>query len=221
MDRPYRILIADDHAVVRRGVRALIESQPGLEICREVGTGADAIEFTKLDKPDLLLLDLTMPEANGLDVTRTVRQESPVTAVVVLTAHFSEELAREVLNAGAIGYVLKSDAETELLSAISRVRQNKPFFTNQLTESMTENFLQNPSDENTPHRPLSGSPLTTREIEVIQLLAQGKSNREAGAELGLSTRTIESHRHHIMHKMNFASFSDLVRFAVRNNLVEL
>lgn len=221
--KPYRILVADDHAVVRRGLRALLEAQPGLEICSEASTGAEALEYVKKAKPDMVILDLTMPEMNGLDLTRAVREHSPSTAVLVLTMHFSEELAREVLRAGALAYVLKSDADSELLAAIDHVRHNQPFFTSALATSMAQTFVQGPNGPGGPStdKPLPGSPLTTREVEVIQLLAEGKSNKEAALELGVSTRTIESHRNHIMHKMAFRSFSDLVRFAVRNNLVEL
>jgi DNA-binding NarL/FixJ family response regulator len=221
--KPYRILVADDHAVVRRGLRSLLESQPGIEVCSEASTGLETLEHVRKARPDMVVLDLTMPEMNGLDVTRAVRQESPSTAVLVLTMHFSEELAREVLKAGALAYVLKSDADSELLAAIDHVRHNQPFFTSALALSMAHTFVHGPSETlaSTPDRPLSGSPLTTREVEVIQLLAEGKSNKEAAVELGVSTRTVESHRTHIMHKMNFRSFSELVRFAVRNNLVEL
>jgi DNA-binding NarL/FixJ family response regulator len=221
--KPYRILVADDHAVVRRGLRALLEAQPGLEVCSEASTGAETLEHVRKVRPDMVVLDLTMPEMNGLDVTRAVREESPSTAIVVLTMHFSEELAREVLRAGALAYVLKSDADSELLAAIDHVRHNQPFFTSALAISMAHAFVHGPGDSSGPtsERPLPGSPLTNREVEVIQLLAEGKSNKEAAVELGVSTRTVESHRNHIMHKMNFRSFSELVRFAVRNNLVEL
>lgn len=221
--KPYRILIADDHAVVRRGLRSLLESQPGIEVCCEASTGAEALEYVRRAKPDMVVLDLTMPEMNGLDVTRAVREESPSTAVLVLTMHFSEELAREVLRAGALAYVLKSDADSELLTAIDHVRHNQPFFTSALAISMAHTFVHGPGDAagGPGEKPLPGSPLTNREVEVIQLLAEGKSNKEAAVELGVSTRTVESHRNHIMHKMSFRSFSELVRFAVRNKLIEL
>ena len=222
-ERLYRILVADDHAVVRRGLRALLESQSGLEVCCEASTGVEALQKAKETQPDLMVLDLTMPEMNGLDVTKAIREEFPEMAVLVLTVHFSEELAREVLRAGALGYVLKSDADTELLAAIDHVRNHQPFFTSKLAASMAQTFVHGPAtgSNSLTERAVAGSPLTTREVEVIQLLAEGKSNREVAAELGVSTRTVESHRNHIMHKMNFSSFSELVRFAVRNNLVEL
>jgi DNA-binding NarL/FixJ family response regulator len=219
--QPYRILIADDHAVVRRGLRVLLSSQPGIEVCCEASSGAEAVDYVKKEKPDLLVLDLTMPEMNGLEVARVVRQESPTTDILVLTMHFSEEVAREVLRSGAIGYVLKSDADTELLSAVDHARHHQPFFTGKLAHSMAENFIQGPSEPQcATNKELAGTPLTGREIQVVQLLADGKSNKQVADALGVSTRTVESHRNHIMRKMSFTSFSDLIRFAVRTNLIE-
>lgn len=219
----YRIVVADDHAVVRRGLRALLDAQPGLEVCAEASSGPETLDCVRNFHPDLVVLDLTMPEMNGLDVTRAIREQSPSTAVVILTMHFSEELAREVLRAGALGYVLKSDADSELLAAIDHVRHNQPFFTGELALTMAHTFVHGASEpQPTPSQePLPGSPLTRREVEVLQLLAEGKSNKQAATELGVSIRTIESHRTHIMHKMGFQHFSELVRFAVRNNLIEL
>jgi len=216
--KPYRVLVVDDHAVVRSGLRTLLESQPGVEVCCEAATGLEALEFVKKGKPDLVLLDLTMPEMNGLEAARLIREESPETEVLVLSMHFSEEIARDVLRSGARGYVLKSDANPELLTAIQRVRQGKTFFTARLASSMAESFMQGTGGAQAGLLP--GTPLTQREVEIMQLLAAGKSNKEVAATIGVSTRTVESHRNHIMHKMSFTSFSDLVRFAIRNNLVE-
>lgn len=217
--KPYRILVADDHAVVRTGLRALMASQLGIEVCCEASTGLETMAQVRKAKPDLVVLDLTMPEMNGLDVTRAIREEFPETDVLILSMHFSEELAREVFRAGALGYVLKSDAESDLLSAIDHVRHRQPFFTSQLAAWMMQSFVQNNKEGD-----FIGDgdlPLTPREIEVVQLLAEGKSNKAVAAALNVSTRTVESHRNHIMRKMNFASFSELVKFAVRHNLVEL
>ena len=220
--QPYRILIADDHAVVRRGLRALLTSQPGIEVCSEAASGTEALDYVKKEKPDLLLLDLTMPEMNGLEVARAVRDESPATDILVLSMHFSEDIAREVLRCGAIGYVLKSDADTELLAAVDHARHRQPFFTGQLAISMCESFMQQRVAEPEPPttKELAGTPLTGREIQVIQLLSDGKSNKQVADILGVSTRTVESHRNHIMRKMSFTSFSDLIRFAVRTNLIQ-
>jgi two-component system response regulator NreC len=218
--KPYRVLVADDHAVVRRGLRVLLESQPGIQICGEASTGLEAIDSVKREKPDLLVLDLTLPDMYGLEVMRVVRKESPSTDVLVLTMHFSEDLAREVLRCGALGYVLKSDADTELLAALDDVRHHQRFITNRLQISTAQNYVRRATDPGGADSELPNSPLTPRETEVVRLLAEGKSNREVGAALGVSMRTIESHRNHIMDKMNFTSFSELVRFAVRNNMVE-
>jgi DNA-binding NarL/FixJ family response regulator len=218
----YRVVVADDHAVVRHGLRVLLESQPGVQVCGEARTGAEAMDGVRREKPDLLVLDLTMPDMNGLEVMRAVRRESPATDVLVLTMHFSEELAREVLRCGALGYVLKSDADSQLLAALDDVRHHQPFFTNRLKVSMAREYVRRPLDSagSVAGDVVPTSPLSPRELEIVRLLAEGKSNKELASTLGVSTRTIESRRSHIMNKMNFASFSDLVRFAVRNKLIE-
>ena len=142
----YRVLVADDHGVVRHGLRVLLESQPGVEVCGEARTGLEAMDYVKKERPDLLILDLTMPDMNGLDVMRTIRKESPSTDVLILTMHFSEELAREVLRCGALGYVLKSDADTELLAALDHARHHQPFFTSRLAISMAQKYVRRPVD---------------------------------------------------------------------------
>ncbi|MGD0427298.1 MAG: response regulator transcription factor [Candidatus Acidiferrales bacterium] len=219
--RPYRILVVDDHAVVRRGVRALLESQPGIEICCEAATGVEAVEYVRRGKPNLVLLDLTMPDMNGLEAARAIHDESPETDILILTMHFSEDVAREVLRSGARGYVLKSDADSELVAAIRHVQQHKPFFTGRLAMTMVESFVNEQREgEASNDHPLPGCPLTARELEIVQLLATGKISKEVAATVGISTRTVESHRNHIMKKMNFSSFSELMRFAIRNHLVE-
>ncbi|MGB8543683.1 MAG: response regulator transcription factor [Candidatus Acidiferrales bacterium] len=217
ISRAYRVLVVDDHSVVRRGIRSLLESQPGVEVCGEAATGVEALHKVATDHPDLMVLDLTMPEKNGLEVTRVARQQSPTTDVLILTMHFSEEIAKEVLRCGARGYLLKSDADHELLTAVRHIQQHKPFFTSKLAMSMAESFVRDPGPRDSAAAEL---PLSQRELEVVQLLASGKSNKEAAAMIGVSTRTVESHRNHIMRKMEFRSFSDLIRFAIRANLVQ-
>jgi DNA-binding NarL/FixJ family response regulator len=218
---PYRILIVDDHPVVRRGIRAILETQSDIE-WTEVSTGQEGIDQAKATKPDLALVDLTLPDMNGLDVTAAIREQAPETEVMVVSMHFSEELAREVLRCGALGYVLKSDADEELLAAVDHARRHQPFFTTRLAMTMAQNFVAGrPGDVLLDENGQPTSPLTERETQVVQLLAEGKSNKEVAGALGVSTRTIESHRNHIMRKLNFTSFSDLVKFAVRTNLVDL
>lgn len=219
--KPYRVLVVDDFPALRRGVKQLLETLPGIEVCCEAGDGREAVELVKKEKPDLVVLDLGMPEMDGLDAAGAIREAAPATEVLVFTMHFSEELAREVLRAGVRGYVLKSDPESELLAAVEHLRAGKPYFTGALAATMAEKFLQGPG---TPaageESAVPGTPLTAREAEIIQLLVAGNTNKAIAAALGVSTRTIESHRRRIMHKMNFRNTSDLVRFAVRNGLVE-
>jgi len=217
--KAYRVLIADDHAIVRSGLKQLLEAQPGFEVCCEATTGVEAVEQVKKNKPDMVLLDLTMPDMNGLDAARQIRETTPSTDILILSMHYTEEIAREILRTGARGYVLKSDANAELLTAVNRVRRGEQYFTGVLAASMAETFAQ-AKNEDSDDPVIAGTPLTPREAEIIQLLAQGKSNKQTAAVLGVSTRTVESHRNHVMRKMEFESFSDLVRFAVRKNLVE-
>jgi len=216
--KAYKILVVDDHSIVRRGIRALLETQPDMEVCAEAADGATAMEQVIKERPNLVVLDLTMPEKNGLEVTRLIREESPSSDVLILTMHFSEEVAREVLRCGARGYILKSDADSELLTAVRHIKNNKPFFTGKLAASMAESFVRDTRPGNNGKG--EDAALSNREMEVVQLLANGKSNKEAAAALGVSTRTVESHRNHIMRKMEFESFSDLIRFAIRSNLIQ-
>ncbi|MGH9682207.1 MAG: response regulator transcription factor [Candidatus Acidiferrales bacterium] len=215
--KAYRVLIADDHPVVRRGLRQILEAQPGIEVCGEVSNGKEAIERVKQDKPNLIVLDLTMPELDGLEATHKLREECPETDILIMTMHFAEELARDLIRSGARGYILKTDADVELIAAIHRIRERGTFFTSQLADTMTECFVRDPVEVG----PIAGAPLTPREVQIVELLARGKSNKEVASQLGVSTRTIESHRTHIMRKMKFGSLSELVRFAIRNSLIDL
>ena len=212
-----RILIADDHAIVRRGLRALVESQAGWEICAEAFTGTEAVEKAGQFKPDVAFVDIGMPELNGLDATRHILKESPQTEVLILTMHQSEEVVREVLKAGARAYVLKSDADQNLVAAIEALLQHKPFLTSNVTDVVLSDYLNGQIDAAEPQ---PRSRITRREREIIQLLAEGKSNKEVALTLDISTRTAEAHRANIMHKLGFDSLGDLVRYAIRNKIVE-
>jgi DNA-binding NarL/FixJ family response regulator len=203
---PVRILIADDHAIVRRGLRALLESQPGWEVCGEAANGRQAVDGVERFTPDIAIVDIGMPELNGLDATRRILEMSPQTEVLVLTMHQSEEVVAEVLKAGARGYVLKSDADQNLIAAVEVLLQHKTF----LTSGVTGVLLSVAPARN----------VTPREREIIQLLAEGKSNKEVATVLNVSTRTIETHRANIMHKLDIDSLSGLVRYAIRNKIVQ-
>jgi DNA-binding NarL/FixJ family response regulator len=209
------IIIVDDHAIVRRGVRVLLESQPGWEVTGEAATGREAVDLAKRLQPDVVVMDVSLPELNGLDATRQILKETPRTEVLVLTMHHSEELARNVLQAGARGYVLKSDADQSLIAAVESLRQHKPFLTSTVTEFVLDDYL---------HRKQEGSAslaaVTPREREIIQLLAEGKSNKETAAALTVSVKTVEAHRANIMRKLRLRSLSDLVRYAIRNKIVQ-
>jgi DNA-binding NarL/FixJ family response regulator len=212
-----RILVVDDHAVVRRGVRALLESHEGWEVCGEATTGRDAVEQSRRLRPDVVVMDLSLPGLNGLDATRQILKDAPDTEVLVLTMHHSEELARDVLQAGARGYVLKNDADENLLAAVDSLRQHKPFLTSAVTEFMLDDYLRRGTaslDEIAP------AAVTVREREIVQLIAEGQSNKEAAATLGVSVKTIEAHRANIMRKLRLRSVSDLVRYAIRNGIVQ-
>lgn len=218
--RAYRVVIADGQSMVRRGLRSLLEPQYGLEIIGEAETGLQAVEMAKSEKPDLVILDLEMAELDGLAVTRAIREEVPETQVLVLTMHLSDDLAREVLRAGALGYVLKSDTERDLLVAVEQMKRRRPFFTTELALAMARNFVTGAPGSGRRNGSGNDSELTDREVGVLQMLAEGRSNKQVAAELHVSVRTVESHRNRIMHKMNFTTFSELVRFAVRNSLVQ-
>ena len=201
---------------MRRGVRSLLESHEGWEVCGEATTGRDAVEQSRRLRPDVVVMDLSLPGLNGLDATRQILKDAPDTEVLVLTMHRSEELARDVLQAGARGYVLKSDADANLIMAVDSLRQHKPFLTPTVTEFVLDDYVRrgDAQDDLTPVA------LTSREREILQLVAEGQSNKAAAAALGISVKTIEAHRANIMRKLHLRSVSDLVRYAIRNKIVQ-
>jgi DNA-binding NarL/FixJ family response regulator len=212
------ILIVDDHEVVRRGLRALIESHPGWEVCGEAANGREAVEKARKLKPNVVVMDIAMPELNGLEATRQILKDIPRTIVLILTVHESEQLVREVLKAGAQGYVLKSDAGRDLVSAIEALSQQKVFFTSSVAKIVLEGYRKTGSiDEPSEDSP---SVLSIREREIIQLLAEGKSNNEVADKLYISAKTVETHRAHIMEKLDLHSIAELVHYAIRNRIVE-
>jgi DNA-binding NarL/FixJ family response regulator len=212
-----RILIVDDHAVVRRGIRALLESEDGWEVVGEASTGREAVEQSRRLLPHVVVMDLSLPELNGLDATRQILEDAPKTEVLVLTMHHAEELAAEVLRAGARGYVLKSDADANLITAVHALKDHKPFLSAAVAEFMLDDFVRRRSSTGDAPRPVQ---LTSRERQVVQLIAEGRSAKEVAAVLDVSVKTIESHRANILHKLRLRSTSDLVRYAVRNKIVE-
>lgn len=218
----YRIAIADDHAVVRLGVRCLLEVEPEFEICGEASNGIEAIECSKHETPDLLVLDMTMPGKNGLEVAQFLHKEMPSIAILVLSMHFSPELARELFREGVRGYVLKAETDVVLVEAVRKIRTGKLFCSRELADSMVNSFSQ--EDTRNHERELaaqSGSRLTARETEIVTLLVKGCSNKEVASTIRLSVRTVEAHRSHIVRKMKFTNFSEMVKYAIRAGLMEV
>jgi DNA-binding NarL/FixJ family response regulator len=214
--RTLSILVADDHVVVRKGVRALLESQPKWKVTAEASNGNDAVEKAIRLRPDLVIMDLSMPELNGLDATALLLKANPNARVLILSMHNSEDLIRKTLNSGARGYVLKSDAERDLVTAVEAVLENRTFFTTAVSNTVLDCLRQRQQSGTTT---VSES-LTTRERQILQLLAEGKSNKEVAGRLGISVRTAENHRAKIMRKLHLRTLSDLVRHAIRNKIVE-
>ncbi len=210
-----RILIADDHELFRRGLAAELTQVPGWVVAGEAANGRDAVELAAALKPDLVVLDLTMPELNGLEAARKIISVNPAARVLILTAHESEQLVREVLSAGAQGYVLKSDAGRTLIAALQSLLDGRSFFTSNVARMVLDGYLRSESrDASTPET------LSAREREIVQLLAEGNSNKDIARALKISVKTTETHRSNIMRKMGFGSLPELVRYAIRNKIIE-
>jgi DNA-binding NarL/FixJ family response regulator len=213
-----RILIADDHDIVREGLRKLLEPQPKWVICAEAATGREAVELARQNKPEVAVLDFSMPELNGLEATRQIRKILPRTEVLILTMHDSEQLAREILEAGARGFVLKTHAKRQLVPAVTALAEHKPYFDSQVSELMLEAFLH---PETTALKRGAAGRLTSREREIVQLIAEGRTSKEVASVLSVSVKTVEAHRANLMNKLNLHSTSQLVLYAVRNRIVQM
>ena len=212
-----RILLADDHEIVRRGLKELLEEQAGWTVCAEAANGREAVDAAVGTHPDVAVLDFSMPELNGLEATRRIRQVAPQVEVLVFTMHESEELIREVLAAGARGYLLKSDATRQLIPAVQSLSRHKPFFSGRVSEVVLEGFLR--GGEASPVS-LGSDRVTSREREIIQLLAEGNSNKDIARRLTLSVKTVETHRAAVMRKLELKSLADLIRWAIRNHIIQ-
>lgn len=213
-----RILIADDHELVRRGVRTLLEAEPGWSVVAEASDGQEALEKAKETKPEIVVLDISMPRLSGLETARRFKNMFPQVKVLMLTVHDSERLALEVLNAGARGYVTKSDTARDLVNAIEALRRDKTFFTARVDRIILDSFLDGRPSKKV--KEMQVEQLTSRQREIVQLLAEGKTSKDVSALLNLSVKTVETHRANIMKRLGCHSVSELVRYAVRNNIVQ-
>lgn len=207
-----RILIADDHLVVRRGLRAILETQPEWSIVAEAANGQDAVDEAIRTNPDIAVLDYSLPGLDGLEATRRIRQTLK-TEILIFTMHESEQIIRDLLRAGAKGYILKTDADTHLLAAINALAQHRPYLTWRASEALLESLKDVPSAQQ-----IDGV-LTAREREVVKLIAEGLSNKKVALQLDVSVKTVESHRATAMRKLGMSSTAELVRYAVRNHLI--
>jgi len=218
MAQPLQIVIVDDHEIVRKGLRATLEGHPGWQIIGEAANGREALAVVEKFKPDVVVMDISMPELNGLETTRQLLMIEPRARVLVLTLHETDQLIHEVLAAGARGYLLKSDATSHLVTAVETLANGGTYFTQKVSDLLLAGYLNNPVPSNAVGDQIPR--LSPRETEILQLLAEGKSNKEIAAVLNLSVKTVETHRANIMGKLELHSFSELVRYAIRNAIIE-
>ncbi len=214
-----QILVADDHDLMRRGLRAMLEAHPGWEICGEAHTGTEAVAKVQELKPQVAILDISMPEMDGLEAARQIRKNSPKTEILVLSMHYSDQLIRDVLEAGIRGYVIKSDSDRDLVLAVEALANHKPFFTPHATELMLTNLGTSAAAFGNGNEALKDR-LTSREREIIRLISEGNSSKEVASTLGISVKTADTHRANIMRKLQVHTVSDLVRYALRNQIIE-
>jgi DNA-binding NarL/FixJ family response regulator len=213
-----RILVADDHDIIRRGLKELLTSRSGWEVCAEAKTGREAVTLAEQFKPEVVVMDISMPDLNGLEAARQIRKSLPKTEILILTLHFSDQLVREIVEAGVRAYIMKSDADRDLVAAVEALSNHRPFFTARAADMLLDGFRR-PKTDIDPDTVIRNR-LTAREREIVQLLAEGKSSKEVAVSLGISVKTAETHRANIMRKLELHSVSELVRYAVRNQIIE-
>jgi len=211
-----RILLADDHGLVRRGLHYLLERSPSFQVVGEASDGRQAVQLAEKLKPDVVIMDIAMPNLNGLDATAQIVKKNPSTGVIILSMHSDETYLVRALSAGAKGYLLKDSAEADLLRAVEAVSQGRPFFSPAIAETLLEDYMRRLKQQNLTD---SYDLLTDREKEVLQLLAEGKSNKEVAALLNLSLYTVETHRSNLMQKLRLHNTAEIVLYAVRKRII--
>src|SRR5688572_4534926 len=213
-----RILLADDHDLMRQGIRSMLELHPNLEVCAEAKDGIEAAEMALEHRPDVVILDVTMPKMNGLEASRRITKQLPETQVLIFTIRDSDDMIRETLDAGAHGYVLKSEAPTHLAAAVEAVAQRDLYFSSGVSNFVIDSLVK--SGGGSSEGSIQEIPLTAREVEVLRLLARGNSNKEIATALFISVRTVETHRRTIHRKLKLNSVAELVRYAIRLRLIK-
>jgi DNA-binding NarL/FixJ family response regulator len=211
-----RVLVADDHETIRNGIRFIVSTMPGWEICGEASDGRQAVDLAIALKPAIVVMDMGMPGLNGLEATRQIRKRSPGTEVLAFTGTEEEKLIHQMFDAGARGYLLKTDRRETIQEALCALAQHKSYFTPTVSEVLFAKFLHGKENVSSGAEP---GRLTEREREIVQLVAEGKSNKDVAAMLGISIKTAETHRAAVMKKLNLESLSALVRYAIRNNII--
>lgn len=212
----FRIVVADDHEVVRKGLIAILTQRPEWQVCGEARNGREAVEKAKVLMPDVIVMDVSMPGLNGLEATRQIVKANPAIKILILTLYDSDQVIRNVLDAGARGFLLKSDSGCELVAAVDALLRHKTYFTSKVAAMVLQGYLRG----GTPFT-AGRNPLTPREREVVQLLAEGSCTKEVAVALGLSVKTAETHRNNIMRKLQLHGVSELVLYAVRNNIIQV
>jgi DNA-binding NarL/FixJ family response regulator len=209
----FRILLADDLAVVRRGLRVLFDARRNFEVCAEANDAREAVELALHHKPDVVILDISLSVVNGIEATRKIRDQLPGSEVLIFTSHQRESEIRDVIHAGARGYVLRSDADEQIIQAVEALAQHRSFFSDQISATLLDSFIEKARSGHGP------PPLTERERKVVQLIAEGNSNKSTAVLLSISVKTVETHRTASMRKLDIHSTAQLVRYAFREGLV--
>jgi DNA-binding NarL/FixJ family response regulator len=215
---PLRILVADDHDVMRLGIRELLGAREGWEICAEARDGREAVAKAEALKPDIVILDVNMPELNGIEAAGRIRKRSPTTEVLIISFDYSDHLIRKIIDAGARGFVVKADSERDLIAAVEALSNHRSFMTSRAADVILGRVRGDGHGGGIQES--AGNRLTPRELEIVQLLAEGKSSREVGESLSISVKTADTHRANIMRKLDLHSVTELVRYAVRNQIVK-
>lgn len=212
------VLLADDHTVLRQGLRALLTAEPDIEVVGEADTGRQAVQLVRKFLPDIVVMDIAMPLLNGLEATRQITREVPSTRVIMLSSYSDDEYVEQLTDAGAIGYLLKQTAATDLLKAIREAKQGNAYFSPAISRRMLDHYRQAFMSGQPIRKP--GDALTSRECEVLQLIAEGKTNKQIAAELCISIKTVEKHRQQVMNRLNLHDIAGLTRYAIAKGLVE-